>query len=168
MTTDCSLNYKFNSKLKPGENILCTEIVSDIQNNFCTQHVLPMFCKKKSFWQRFTCKTNAETTHHPNLFINIIHFNKSDLECWNTDVERWNADLECWNHDLEHWNANIVRIRRRGAYITILILKLTIFLPKNLQNQLGRIEAVPYCGHQYCLLACKRSGIILLSDKFDK
>ena len=35
--------------------MLCTDIVSDIQNNFCTQHVLPMFCKKKSFWQRFTC-----------------------------------------------------------------------------------------------------------------
>ena len=32
-----------------GENMLCTEIVSDIQNNFCTQLVLPMFCKKKSF-----------------------------------------------------------------------------------------------------------------------
>ena len=30
-----------NSKLKPGENMLCTEIVFDIQNNFCTQHVLP-------------------------------------------------------------------------------------------------------------------------------
>ena len=44
-----------NSKLKPGENMLCTEIVPDIQNNFCTQHFLPMFCKKKSFWQRFTC-----------------------------------------------------------------------------------------------------------------
>ena len=44
-----------NSKLQPGKNILCTEIVSDIQNNFCTQHVLPMFLKKKSFWQRFTC-----------------------------------------------------------------------------------------------------------------
>ena len=44
-----------NSKLKPGENMLCTEIVSDIQKFFCTQHVLPMFCKKKSFWQRFTC-----------------------------------------------------------------------------------------------------------------
>ena len=28
-----------NSKLKPGENMLCAEIVSDIQNNFCT-HVL--------------------------------------------------------------------------------------------------------------------------------
>ena len=37
------------SKLKPGENMLLTEIVSDIQNNFCTQHILPMFCKKKSF-----------------------------------------------------------------------------------------------------------------------
>ena len=38
-----------------GENMLCTKIVFDIQNNFCTQHVLPMFSKKKSFWQRFTC-----------------------------------------------------------------------------------------------------------------
>ena len=35
---------------------MCTEIVSDIQNIFCTQHVLPMFCKKKSFWQRYACK----------------------------------------------------------------------------------------------------------------
>ena len=33
-----------------------TEIISDIQNNFCTQHVLPMFCKKKCFWQRLTCR----------------------------------------------------------------------------------------------------------------
>ena len=32
-----------NSKLKHGENILCTKIVSDIQNNFCSQHVLPIF-----------------------------------------------------------------------------------------------------------------------------
>ena len=31
------------------ENMLCTEIVFDIQNNLCTQHVLPMFCKNKSF-----------------------------------------------------------------------------------------------------------------------
>ena len=32
-----------------SSNLLCTEIVSDIQNNFCAQHVLPIFCKKKSF-----------------------------------------------------------------------------------------------------------------------
>ena len=32
-----------------GENMLCTEIDFDIQNNLCTQHVLPMFCKNKSF-----------------------------------------------------------------------------------------------------------------------
>ena len=31
-----------------GENMLCTEIDFDIQNNLCTQHVLPMFCKNKS------------------------------------------------------------------------------------------------------------------------
>ena len=32
-----------------GENMVCTEIVFDIQNSFCTQHVLPMSSKKKSF-----------------------------------------------------------------------------------------------------------------------
>ena len=52
MTTDCSLNYKFNTQKFQvqtwGEHV-GTEIVSDIRNNFCTQHVLPMFCKKKSF-----------------------------------------------------------------------------------------------------------------------
>ena len=37
------------SSSEHGENMLCTEIVFDIQNNFCTQHVLPMFCKNKSF-----------------------------------------------------------------------------------------------------------------------
>ena len=59
MTTDCSLNYKFNTwkfqAQNMGENMLCTEIDFDIQNNLCTQHVLHMFCKNKSFWQRFTC-----------------------------------------------------------------------------------------------------------------
>ena len=30
-----------------GENMLCTEIVSDIQNNFCTQHVLPHVLQKE-------------------------------------------------------------------------------------------------------------------------
>ena len=34
---------------EPGENMLCREIDFDIRNNFCTQHVLPMFCKKKRF-----------------------------------------------------------------------------------------------------------------------
>jgi hypothetical protein len=61
MTTDCSLNYKFNTwkfKAQTWGELFRTEIVSGIQNNFCTQHVLPMFCKKKSFWQRFTCKVS--------------------------------------------------------------------------------------------------------------
>ena len=83
MTTDCSLNYKFNttsmhenSKLKPGRTCcVSTEIVSDIQNNFCTQHVLPMFCKKKSFWQRFACTGDIHTkafVHGLYPFHNIV------------------------------------------------------------------------------------------------
>ena len=44
--------------------MLCTEIVSDIQNNFCTQHVLPIFCKKKSFWQRLICTYYTSKCQH--------------------------------------------------------------------------------------------------------
>ena len=37
----------------------CVQFFFDIQNNFYTQHVLPMSCKKKSFWKRFTCTNEA-------------------------------------------------------------------------------------------------------------
>ena len=61
------------------ENMLCTKIVLNVRNNFCTQHVLPRFklgifmywtCNSvnnllsycglinKSFWQRFTCTSS--------------------------------------------------------------------------------------------------------------
>ena len=65
-----------------GENMLCTKIVLNVRNNFCTQHVLPRprfelgifmywtwnsmnnllsywvrWWKNESFWQRFTCTT---------------------------------------------------------------------------------------------------------------
>ena len=53
MTKDCPLNLPVQNLKIPssehGENMLCAEIVFDIQNNFCIQDVLPMFCKKKSF-----------------------------------------------------------------------------------------------------------------------
>ena len=42
-----------------GENMLCTKIVLSVRNHFCTQYVLPMFYKKKSVWQRFTCNSNS-------------------------------------------------------------------------------------------------------------
>ena len=58
MTTDCSLSYKFNTRkfqVQTWEEHVVYRNCFWIQNNFCTQHVLPIFCKKKSFWQRFTC-----------------------------------------------------------------------------------------------------------------
>ena len=58
MTTDCLLNYKFHTwkfLAQTWEEHVVYRNFFDIQNNFCTQHVLPIFCKKKSFWQRFTC-----------------------------------------------------------------------------------------------------------------
>ena len=62
--------------------MLCTEIVSDIQNKFCTEHVLPMFFKKKSFWERFTC--NSSTVHNDHDIGNIILKIKKTLE-----IEMW-------------------------------------------------------------------------------
>ena len=43
------IEYMKISRSEHGENMLHTEIVFDIQNNFCTQHVLPWFCTQKSF-----------------------------------------------------------------------------------------------------------------------
>ena len=57
--------------------MLCTEIVSDIRNNFCTQHVLPMFCKKKSFWQRFTFKENIQVETNNVDNDDIIPYKKA-------------------------------------------------------------------------------------------
>ena len=49
------------------ERTCCVQKLFDIQNNFCTQLVLPMFCKKKSFCQRFTC---TEVNHcKSNVFF---------------------------------------------------------------------------------------------------
>ena len=42
-----------NSQLKPWENMLCTEIVSDIQNNLCTQLVLPT-CSELAIFMYWT------------------------------------------------------------------------------------------------------------------
>ena len=70
-----------NSKLKHGKNMLCTEIVSHIQNIFCTQHVLPMFCKKKSFWQRFTCTENFLNIDDLNKHIELDHQTQSVINC---------------------------------------------------------------------------------------
>ena len=64
---DDMLYVKFPSS-EHGENMLCTEIELDIQNNLCTQHVLPVFCKNKSLWQRFTCTENL-LRNDMNLFL---------------------------------------------------------------------------------------------------
>ena len=63
MTTYCSLNYKFNTwkfqTQTEGGHVVYRNCFwhSEI---FCTQHVCPMFCKKKSFWQRFTLTPRSD------------------------------------------------------------------------------------------------------------
>ena len=61
--------------------MLCTKIVFDIQNNFCAQHILPMFYKKKSFWQRFTCKEKGtKFSKIFTLFLSYVMSVKSKVK----------------------------------------------------------------------------------------
>ena len=61
-----------NSKLKPGENMLCTDIVSDIQNNLCSQHVL-------SFQSSCTCNSMNNLLSHFGLVDAKISASEKDL-----------------------------------------------------------------------------------------
>ena len=79
---------------------MCTEIVSDIQNNFCTQHVLLMFCKKKSFSQRFTCtemfdrlKTENESRKHEIHGLKDILVRENDNRIQETEELRMAMEL---------------------------------------------------------------------------
>ena len=89
--------------------MLCTEIVSDIQNNFCTQHVLPMFCKKKSFWQRFTCTAytcsicNFGFTHKKSLENHMINTHSQGEKPYSCEICNKKFML---NHKMkEHFNS---------------------------------------------------------------
>ena len=61
------------------EDMLCTEIDFVIHKNLCVLHVLPMFCKNKSFWQRCTCTIRCwkTTTFFWDLAI-ILFFKDFD------------------------------------------------------------------------------------------
>ena len=64
MTTDCSLNYKFNTWKFQAQNMGRTCLVQKLFLTFRTisvhnRLILPMFCKKKRFWKRFTCITST-------------------------------------------------------------------------------------------------------------
>ena len=87
------VQYKKIPSSEHGENMLCTEIIFDIQNNFCTQLVLPMFCKKKSFWQKFTCNSQQSGWNHVlknlNSFPNMSHMNFCEKETKNEVCFSW-------------------------------------------------------------------------------
>ena len=57
MTTDCSLKYEFSTWKLQAQNMLCTQICSNIQNNLCTQYVLNMSstCPQHVLSLQFSC-----------------------------------------------------------------------------------------------------------------
>ena len=92
---------------------MCAEIVYDIQNNFCTQHVLPMFCKKKSFWKRFTCNRKIQCRKMtlkseicyfcrcPGLILAIDMKSWLEWATWNLNLKRYLIHIQECNQDLK-------------------------------------------------------------------
>ena len=109
-----------------GENILCTKIVLNVSNNFCTQHVLSsefsctdlliqwticwhivgLLIKNKSFWQRFTCIELHKIDHKtgkPNkiqLFYTLVR-DFSDVRTQELVLDQaWYVLITCFH---ESW-----------------------------------------------------------------
>ena len=55
MFVDTLRDIYFGTKNGTGKSLSEALILYQLTDNFCTQYVLPMFCKKKNFWQRYTC-----------------------------------------------------------------------------------------------------------------
>ena len=116
-------------KLKPGENLLCTEIVPDIQNNSCTQHVLSMFCKKKSFWQRFTCIYDFLNSMTP--WVRKIH------TIWGPPVPRNKGSIQLWK--------SFTPLRRKHRTNSMLLEKIPRFTSHYECSQMSRSLILIYC-----------------------
>ena len=128
MMTNCSSNCKFNAwnfqaQIWRNQVVYC-QIASDIQNNFCTQHVLPMFCKKKSFWQRFTCTTpklpkncpknhpdkichKIYKLHHSYELIDPANFEKLPV-AWGLVIQVVHAFSHCSHFSPHFWQEFLV------------------------------------------------------------
>ena len=95
MTTDCSMNYKF----KLGENMLRTEIVSYIQDNFCTQHVLLRF--ELRIFMYWTCNSMNNLSSYCGLVDAKIRASDKDFPVIGDSAACWQkTTLHC-----NHWNS---------------------------------------------------------------
>ena len=125
-----------NSKLKPGVNMLCTETVSDIQNNFCTQHILPkeeLLTKIYLYWKMVLSVRKcifAFFVHEictaiifliTTLFLSIIFYLPRKIRCQQHSTnlnmpnfgyfhERSTRKLYLRHHFLWCWHPHFVRL----------------------------------------------------------
>ena len=60
-----------------GRTCCVQKLFLTLRTIFCTQHVLPMFCKKKSFWQRFTCTRQFSVQVHISYIQSYLDYIKA-------------------------------------------------------------------------------------------
>ena len=63
-----------------GENMLCTKIVLNVRNNFCTQHVLPRFVL--GIFMYWTCNSLNNLLSYCGLVDAKIRASDKDLPVW--------------------------------------------------------------------------------------
>ena len=69
-----------------GENMLCTKIVLNVRNNFCTQHVLPRF--ELGIFMYWTCNSMNNLSSYCGLVDAKIRASDKDLP---VKKKRWHA-----------------------------------------------------------------------------
>ena len=116
MTTDVhwiTSSIHKNSKLQLGKNMLCTEIVSDIQNNLCTQHVLPMF--ELGIFRYWTCNSMNNLSSYCGLVDAKMRASDKDLPVPNPlrftyqNLKSYKSHyLNCDNSGTLHWNTSTI------------------------------------------------------------
>ena len=109
MTTDCSLNYKFKTwkfQAQTCENMLCTEIVSGIQNSFYTQHILPRFeLRIFMFW---TCNSMNNLLLYCGLVGAKIRASDKDLPVLQSMMKQF--ELLWWIEMIPNMTQMLMRI----------------------------------------------------------
>ena len=77
-----------------GENMLCTKIVLNVRNNFCTQHVLPGF--ELGIFMYWTCNSMNNLLSYCGLVDAKIRASNKDLP-----VHKYVQKIFTWSFDYD-------------------------------------------------------------------
>ena len=122
-----------------GENMLCTEIVLNVKNNFCTQHILPMF------WAWNFHVWNCNSMNNLSLYCGLVgaKIRASDKYL---PVKKINVrsgclmKIICWRLFLKHADKYILYLHKTDEFCNSLVRFICTASPRNFWCTVGLID----------------------------